>query len=180
MFQVDQHVNAREPASALRAPASSKHGGMNSVWRRMAIEEDSLTIKAKTEDRGEGPITLLRFANRVPLQYQQSACAIFKAVVDTSWKSYGLSQPRGGLPVGPMVLLVHIASVWVPFTSESKEAIAHYPEIIKEMKLALREVGRKLNAFLRRREKDRLQEKRRSIFSKRFITPASPVWVSGS
>jgi DNA topoisomerase-6 subunit B len=107
---------------------------------------------------------LIRFANRVPLQYQQSACAIFRGVVDSSWKQYGLSQPKGSLPMGPMVLLVHIASVWVPFTSESKEAIAHYPEIIKEIKLALRDCGRKLASFLRSRERDRLQAKRRSIF----------------
>ncbi len=50
--------------------------------------------------------------------------------------SYGLQQSKGALPTGPLVLMVHIASVWVPFTSESKEAIAHYPEIIKELRLA--------------------------------------------
>ena len=84
--------------------------------------------------------------------------------VATSWKSYGLSQPKGSLPIGPAVLLVHMASVWVPFTSESKEAIAHYPEILKEMNLGLRDCGRKLASYLRRREKARLEERRRSIF----------------
>ncbi len=69
----------------------------------------------------------IRFANRVPLQYQQGACAITKAVIGTDWKAYELQQPKGALPIGPMLLMVHIASVWVPFTSESKEAIAHYP-----------------------------------------------------
>ena len=111
-----------------------------------------------------GPIQLLRFANRVPLQYQQSACAIFKAVTETHFRQYGLAQPRGGLPQGPMVLLVHIASVWVPFTSESKEAVAHYPEIIRELKLALKECGRKLSVFLHQREHQKNQAKRRSIF----------------
>ncbi|HEY3357648.1 MAG TPA: DNA topoisomerase VI subunit B [Polyangia bacterium] len=111
-----------------------------------------------------GPIQLLRFANRVPLQYQQSACSIFKAVAETNFRQYGLSQPRGALPQGPMVLIVHIASVWVPFTSESKEAVAHYPEIIKELKLALKECGRKLSVFLHAREHQRNQAKRRSIF----------------
>src|SRR2546425_2195282 len=67
---------------------------------------------------------VIRYANRVPLLYQQSACAIFKAVLDTSWRNYGVSQSRGALPSGPMVIFVHMASVWVPFTSESKEAIA--------------------------------------------------------
>jgi DNA topoisomerase VI subunit B len=74
-------------------------------------------------------------------------CAITKAVQGVNWRSYGLSQPRGSLPLGPVVILVHMASVWVPFTSESKEAIAHYPEIIKEMSFALQECGRRLSVF---------------------------------
>ena len=130
--------------------------------RRKEEDHDSLDGQ-KSQDKSEGPITLVRFANRVPLQYQQSACAIFKTVVDTNWKQYGLSQPKGGLPMGPMVLLVHMASVWVPFTSESKEAIAHYPDILKEMRLALQVCGRKLGTYLRSREQARLQARRHSI-----------------
>ncbi len=98
---------------------------------------------------------LKRFANRVPLLYQQGACAIYKAAVDTNWRNYGLSQSKGALPMGSVILLVHIASVWVPFTSESKEAIAHYPEIIKEIKLAIQECGRKLGMYLRRQRRIR-------------------------
>jgi DNA topoisomerase-6 subunit B len=96
---------------------------------------------------------LKRFANRVPLLYQQGACSIHKAVVDTNWRNYNLSQSKGSLPMGPVVLMIHIASVWVPFTSESKEAIAHYPEIIKEIKLAVQECGRKLGMHLRRQRR---------------------------
>lgn len=109
---------------------------------------------------------ILRFANRVPLLYQQSACSSFKAVVETSWKNYGLAQPRNSLPVGPLVVLVHMASVWVPFTSESKEAIADYDEIRKEMKLALQECGRKLGTYLRRRKQMKKQSERRGIFER--------------
>jgi DNA topoisomerase-6 subunit B len=93
---------------------------------------------------------LHRFANRVPLLYQQGACAVTKSVVGTAWKSYGLAQARGALPSGPLVVLLHIASAWVPFTSESKEAVASYPEIVKEMKLALQECGRRLGTHIRR------------------------------
>ena len=107
---------------------------------------------------------VIRYANRVPLLYQQSACAIFKAVLDTSWRNYGVSQSRGALPSGPMVIFVHMASVWVPFTSESKEAIADYDEIRKEITLALRECGRRLGAFLRRRERADSEHRRRNIF----------------
>jgi len=84
------------------------------------------------------PARVIRFANRVPLLYQQSACCSFKSVVETGWRNYGLQQPRGGAPVGPLVVMIHMASVWVPFTSESKEAIADYDEIRKEMSLALK------------------------------------------
>src|SRR5690348_11903238 len=107
---------------------------------------------------------VIRYANRVPLLYQQSACATFKAVLETAWKNYGIAQSRGALPAGPMVIFVHMASVWVPFTSESKEAIADYDEIRKEIKLALQECGRRLGVFLRRRERAKSEFRRRNIF----------------
>ncbi|MDK2745026.1 MAG: DNA topoisomerase VI subunit B [Nitrospira sp. BO4] len=107
---------------------------------------------------------VIRYANRVPLLYQQSACATFKAVMSTTWKNYGLTQSRGALPAGPMVIFVHMASVWVPFTSESKEAIADYDEIQKEITLALRECGRRLGLFIRRRERAASEYRRRNIF----------------
>ena len=100
----------------------------------------------------------------MPLLYQQSACATFKAVLDTAWRNYGVAQSRGALPAGPMVIFVHMASVWVPFTSESKEAIADYDEIRKEIKLALQECGRRLGVFLRRRERAKSEFRRRNIF----------------
>jgi DNA topoisomerase-6 subunit B len=107
---------------------------------------------------------VIRYANRVPLLYQQSACATFKAVLETAWKNYGIAQSRGALPAGPMVVFVHMASVWVPFTSESKEAIADYDEIRKEIKLAFQECGRRLGVFLRRRERAKSEFRRRNIF----------------
>jgi len=107
---------------------------------------------------------VIRYANRVPLLYQQSACATFKSVLETAWRNYGVAQSRGALPAGPMVIFVHVASVWVPFTSESKEAIADYDEIRKEIKLALQECGRRLGMFLRRRERAKSEFRRRNIF----------------
>lgn len=99
------------------------------------------------------PATLLRFANRVPLLYQQGACSIARSVVTTDWKNYGLSQSKDAMPIGALTVFVHMASVWVPFTSESKEAIADYPEIKKEIRLALQECGRKLSIFLSHRRR---------------------------
>ncbi len=112
---------------------------------------------------GQG-MSVLRYANRVPLQFKQRDCAITQTLSGMNWRSYGLSQSRGSLPNGPVIVMVHVASVWVPFTSESKEAIAAYPEIEKELRLALQTVGRKLGMFLRRRHSIRQEGERRSIF----------------
>jgi len=118
------------------------------------------------EQDTEGLARLLRFANRVPLLYQRTAGAIYDAVVDTSWRNYNVPQSRGALPSGPLTIMVHFASAWVPFTSESKEAIAAYPEIKKEMRLALQECGRQLAKFLRRRRKAAEVERRKSYIEK--------------
>jgi DNA topoisomerase-6 subunit B len=68
------------------------------------------------------------------------------------------------MPSGPVTVMVHMASVWVPFTSESKEAIAGYPEIQKEIRLALQATGRKLGMYLNRRHRMRQEGERRNIF----------------
>ncbi len=115
---------------------------------------------------GDGQATVLRFANRVPLLYQQGACAITKAVQSVPWRNYGVEQPRGSLPLGPMVLVVHLASVWVPFTSESKEAVAHYPEILKELRLAVMDCGRSLGIHLRRAKREIDALKKRDYIAK--------------
>jgi DNA topoisomerase-6 subunit B len=111
---------------------------------------------------GEELIDLWRFANRVPLQYQQSACAITRAAIGTDWRKYSMQQGKGALPSGPMILFIHVASVWVPFTSESKEAIASYPEIIRELRLGLQECGRRLGGFLSHRRRVADAEKKKS------------------
>jgi DNA topoisomerase-6 subunit B len=110
----------------------------------------------------DGLAKVLRYANRVPLLYQQSACVITRTVLNTAWRNYALHQSAGALPTGPLVIMVHMASVWVPFTSESKEAIAHYPEITKEVRLALQDCGRKLAAFIRRRRKAAESERKKA------------------
>jgi DNA topoisomerase VI subunit B len=112
------------------------------------------------------PVTVYRYANRVPLLYQQSACAVTKAVLNVDWKGYHLSQARGALPAGPAILIVHVASVWVPFTSESKEAIAHYPEILREIRLALQEAGRRVSLHISRTRRDKEEGKKRSYIQK--------------
>jgi DNA topoisomerase-6 subunit B len=137
----------QSPSKLKKAALDALHGAMQNV----------------SVDEGQS-MNVLRYANRVPLQFQHAACAVTQTILGTNWRSYGLSQSRGSLPSGPVTAMVHVASVWVPFTSESKEAIAHYPEIQKEIRLALQAVGRKLGMYMRRRLRVAQEGQRRSIF----------------
>ena len=132
------------------------------------LSDDPGTKKKKEDDdeKKEDTIELIRFANRVPLLYQQSACALTEAVKDVDWRRYNLSQSGGNLPSGPMKLVVHICSVWVPFMSESKEAVAGYPEIIKETKLAIQDAGRKLSSYLSGKRRAGEQKRRMQMFDR--------------
>jgi DNA topoisomerase VI subunit B len=136
-----------------------------SPGRLKSAEVDRLYEALQNVNVSEGQsMNVYRYANRVPLQFQAGGCAITQTVMGTNWRAYGLSQSRGSLPNGPVTLMVHMASVWVPFTNESKEAVASYPEIQKELRLALQTVGRKLGMFLRRRLRVRHEGERRNLF----------------
>jgi len=110
-------------------------------------------------------MTLLRYANKIPLLYQQGGCAITKAVESISWRNYGLQQSKGELPSCPAVLMVHVASTNVPYTSESKEAISYIPEIVEEIRLALQELGRRLKEYIEKKEKLKKKKKKEDVLS---------------
>lgn len=131
------------------------------------IEVGIACAKPKPEEQvgADEPVRVMRFANRVPLLHMAGGCAITKAITGVNWRSYGLSQPKDSLPVGPVVIMVHMASVWVPFTSESKDAIAHYPEIIREMTFALQECGRKISVFMNKRRRLAELERKRNYMA---------------
>jgi len=132
-----------------------------------AAESETVLVAEGETKPGEEEVELarlIRYANRVPLLYQTSACATHKSAIETAWKNYGVGQSRGALPQGPLVIFVHMASAWVPFTSESKEAIADYDEIRKEIKLALQECGRRLGVYIRKREHAKQEFRRRNVF----------------
>jgi len=139
------------------AEIEEEGNGSESVVRRGKVVQER---RAPTQAR------LMRFANRVPLLHQLSGCSIYKAVLEVDWRRYGLSQPSGSLPQGPLAIFVHLASVWVPFTSEGKEAIADYDEIRKEIKLAVQDCARKLQAYLNRRKQQKYQSDRRDVFTR--------------
>ena len=109
----------------------------------------------------DSPIEILRFANRVPLMYQQGGCLLTKAVESVDWKRYGLDQPGGrGIPKGPAAVLIHLASTNVQFTSEAKEAVAVNEEVLGEIRRALMEVGKGLKNHLKKSsQRKKAQEK---------------------
>jgi DNA topoisomerase VI subunit B len=152
-------------AGAEKILAQAKMATRQSPSKLKKEEIEQLFAAMKNVSLNENQsMQVLRYANRVPLQFQPAACAITQSVIGTNWRAYGLAQSRGQMPVGPVTVMVHVASVWVPFTSESKEAVASYPEITKELRLGLQTVGRKLAIYLNRRKRVRQEGERREIF----------------
>ena len=156
----------KETGGSTEAKSDGGWSGGGARRRVATQEENEAAIAFGGELPADDTCRVIRFANRVPLLFQQSACSSFKSVAETNWRNYDLQQPRGAAPVGALVIMIHMASVWVPFTSESKEAIADYDEIRKEMKLALMECGRKLGTYLRKRAKMKRESERRDVFER--------------
>jgi len=153
---IKKEINADFYATCTRKPA---------VYRGNPFQIEVGVAYGGDLDKEE-TVRVMRLANRVPLLYQAGACAITKAILETNWKAYGLQQSKSSIPSGPAIIIVHMASVWVPFTSESKEAIAHYDEILKEIKLGLQECGRKLTAYIRKHVHAEEQKKKAELFEK--------------
>ena len=110
---------------------------------------------ARFLDRGreDTPIQLLRFANRVPLQFDKGGCAITKAIESVNWRSYGLAQPKGSLPQGPYIFAVSVVSPFIKFKNASKETIDASDELVEEIRLALMRAGQKLSRHIRKEAK---------------------------
>jgi DNA topoisomerase-6 subunit B len=154
---VKKEINAEFYCSVTRPP---------SVYRGNPFVIEA-AIAYGGEIPGDKPAQILRFANRVPLLYQKGGCATTKTISNMiNWRPYGLSQSQNSIPVGPVIILVHMASVWTPYTSEAKEAIAHYPEIMDEMKRALWECGRKLSSYVSKKRKVKDELRKRSFIEK--------------
>ncbi len=115
----------------------------------------------------EGSVELLRFANRVPLVYQRGACATTDVIRGIGWRNYGLDQPGGsGMPNGPAVISIHVASTNVPFTSESKDALANVPAIEDEIELAVREAARELKSYLNKRRSMQQRREKQDVLGR--------------
>ena len=122
---------------------------------------------ARLEVRGmdaDSPVQILRFANRVPLQFDKSACAIVQALTTVNWRAYGLGQPKESLPQGPYIIAVSVVSPFIKFKNASKETIDASDELVEELRRALIQAGQKLSKHIRREDKaNELEEKLRHI-----------------
>lgn len=122
---------------------------------------------ARLEDRaidGDSPVQVLRFANRVPLQFDKAACAIVQAIQSVNWRAYGLGQPKESLPLGPYIIAISVVSPFIKFKNASKETIDASEELVEEIRRALIQAGQRLSKHIRREDKaNELEEKIRHI-----------------
>lgn len=132
---------------------------------------------ARFKDRnqqGDTPVQLLRFANRVPLQFDKSGCAITWAIESVNWKTYGLQQPKDSLPLGPYIFAVSIVSPFIKFKNASKETIDASEELVAEIRLALIQAGQKLSRHIKKEVKEADLERKLA-----HIEQFGPILVDG-
>jgi DNA topoisomerase VI subunit B len=114
------------------------------------VVEVALARFIDRKQEADDPVQLLRFANRVPLQFDKSGCAITWAIESVNWKSYGLSQPKNSLPLGPYVFAVSVVSPFIKFKNASKETIDGSEELVEEIRRALMQAGQKLSRHIKK------------------------------
>lgn len=122
-------------------------------FKPVVVEVALARFKNRNQE-ADAPVQLLRFANRVPLQFDKSGCAITWAIESVNWKSYGLSQPKDSLPIGPYVFAVSVVSPFIKFKNASKETIDASEELVAEIRLALIQAGQKLSRHIKKEFKE--------------------------
>ncbi|MEZ0391103.1 MAG: DNA topoisomerase VI subunit B [Pseudobdellovibrionaceae bacterium] len=118
------------------------------------VVEVALARFINRNQEADDSVQLLRFANRVPLQFDKSGCAITWAIESVNWKSYGLQQPKGSLPLGPYVFAVSLTSPFIKFKNASKETIDASEELVEEIRRALMQAGQKLSRHIKKEFKE--------------------------
>jgi DNA topoisomerase-6 subunit B len=113
------------------------------------------------------PMVLWRFVNRVPKLRDNSDCATWKATTSVNWKNYKVATFDNGIPRGPIMVFIHVcgAYVHVMFKGQSKQALAEDEVLLREIKLALEDAGRRFRRFITRREKASRKAKRAGILA---------------
>jgi DNA topoisomerase-6 subunit B len=122
-------------------------------FKPVVVEVALARFKTRNTE-ADSPVQLLRFANRVPLQFDKSGCAITWAIESVNWKAYGLSQPKDSLPIGPYIFAVSVVSPFIKFKNASKETIDASEELVAEIRLALIQAGQKLSRHIKKEFKE--------------------------
>lgn len=129
-------------------------------FKPVQVEVAIARLRNKSGDQNDEPVQVLRFANRVPLQFDKASCAIVKAMTNVNWRSYNLRQPKNALPLGPYIVAVSIVSPFIKFKNASKETIDASDELVEEMRRALMQAGQRLARYLKREHKaDELEQR---------------------
>ncbi|MBF0106176.1 MAG: DNA topoisomerase VI subunit B [Deltaproteobacteria bacterium] len=129
-------------------------------YKPIQVEVAIARRREKSEDDRDSPVQILRFANRVPLQFDKSACAMTKAVETVNWRPYGLTQPKKSLPQGPYIIAISLVSPFIKFKNASKETVDASDELVEEIRHALQKCGHKLSAHLNREIKEADMERK--------------------
>lgn len=143
-------------------------------FKPVSVEVAIARLKETNEEARENSIQILRFANRVPLQFDKASCAIVKAIESVNWKTYGLNQPKNSLPQGPYIFAVSVVSPFIKFKNASKETIDASEELVNELRLALIQCGQRLGAHIRREAK--MADMERKL---QHIEQFAPILVQG-
>jgi DNA topoisomerase-6 subunit B len=107
-----------------------------------------------------GKITVYRFANRIPLLYDEGSDVVLQVVNETDWSRYKVKNDA------PLVIVSHICSTRIPYKTVGKENVADRPEIEKELRLALQFLSRKLSAYMSKRGLAEIEKKRTNLYQK--------------
>lgn len=101
---------------------------------------------------------VMRFANRVPLLFDNSGCAISEAAKEVDWRRYGIKN----FEEEPITLFINLSSVYVPYTSAGKQAISNEEDVFAEIKYAVMEAARDVQRYLSgiTRDRDRKERKK--------------------
>lgn len=122
-------------------------------FKPVQVEVAIARLKDRIVEDPDAPVTVLRFANRVPLQFDKAACAIVKAIESVNWRAYELVQARSSLPQGPYVIAVSMVSPFIKFKNASKETIDASDELVEEIRRTLIQAGQRLSRHIRREER---------------------------
>lgn len=144
-------------------------------FKPVLVEVAIARIKGKLAGAEDESSTLLRFANRVPLQFDKSACAMTQAAQSVNWRAYGLNQPKDSLPLGPYIIAVSVVSPFIKFKNASKETVDASDELVEEIRRSLIQAGQRLSKHIRREEKEADLEKKRQ-----HIEQFGPILVDGA